>query len=260
MDATIVARRLVSDASRAPHVSSRVGGDSRARAVRSRTPRAAASRAASALRSAAVRVFRLAAARPPGSANAHLSPPLDAARHMSAGGNASSSAHEQTCSKRSALEEKLEARENATKEKSVFLCVAAYDAKGAAQKSAACVRASTSRRIMRRSSIARPFGPFVARSVVFLPGPEIWPEVLPFPSRSCFLFLSVRNDEGAGNENAAKHAVCVASCAHGAARAPRTAAAPHPPRACPAMTGATRNRNRSVASVTPGKELWTHRN
>ena len=36
VDATIVARRLVSDASRAPHVSSRVGGDSRARAVRSR--------------------------------------------------------------------------------------------------------------------------------------------------------------------------------------------------------------------------------
>jgi hypothetical protein len=167
------------------------------------------------------------------------------------------------CSKRSApLEEKLDAFR---KEKSVFLCVAAYDAKGAAQKSAACVRASTSRRIKRRSSITGSpsiTGPFIARSVFFLAKnaglPEVW---LPFPSRpSRFLFLSVRNDEGAGNENAAKHAVCVASCAHGAARAPRTAAAPHPPNACPAMTGATRNRNRSVASVTPGKELWTHRN
>ena len=81
-------------------------------------------------------------------ANAHRSPPCFTARDMSAGGNANSSADEQTCSKRSALD--AYEFEN---EKSVFLCVAAYDRNGAAQKSAACVCTSTSRRIKRSASL-----------------------------------------------------------------------------------------------------------
>ena len=150
---TIVTRRLcrflaAKTAYEGPVCVFRVGGDSNARRPNSaaRSDVFAARFRAESLSARGFSFGVFFSSRDP--ANAHRSPPCFTARDMSAGGNANSSADEQTCSKRSAPE--TYEFEN---EKSVFLCVAAYDRNGAAQKSAACVCTSTSRRIKRSASL-----------------------------------------------------------------------------------------------------------